>query len=63
MTIVSRTDFVAAAGESRTQDARDLWLIIHHEDAFLIGHSLRGLLSHNVNIHGRRVPKKLVDGI
>jgi hypothetical protein len=68
MTIVSRADFVAAAGQGRAQDTRDLRLIIHHQDAFLIGHVLighllRGLLSHDVNIHGRRVPEKLVDGV
>jgi hypothetical protein len=63
MTIVSRADFVTAAGQGRAQDARDLRLIIYHQDAFLVGHLLGRLLSHDVNIHGRRVPEKLVDGV
>ena len=62
--IVGGADFVAAAGQGGAQDARDLRLVIHHQDAFLVRHKKSGgLLGDDVDIHGRRVAKKLVDRV
>ena len=36
--VVGGADFIAAAGERRAQNPRDLRFIIHHQNAFLFSH-------------------------
>src|ERR1700693_1358721 len=72
MTVVSGADVIATTGKRSPQNARDLRLIIDHQNAFLFGHEITELpaydrsgrlLRDNMDIHGWRIPKKFVDGI
>ena len=38
MSVIGGANFKAIAGKRSPQDPRDLRLIIHHQDAFLVGH-------------------------
>ena len=68
MTVIGGADFIAATGQRSSQNTRDLRFIIHHKMRFFSAMSvhwacLGGLLRDTMDIHGRHVSEKLVDGI